>query len=142
MKTKQQRRYKCSCPKIKSIEEKRLKLHQHLIAVLKTYNHFFSSKDTVKSKKAPSFIQQHSECYQQASNSTTHIGITQSDRKNKNSQGTSNFTIEKKMVNRLPIPLTHTTPINHNDMPLSKIVHDKDLSYGRRPRKTLLSKEP
>jgi hypothetical protein len=29
--------------------------------------------------------------------------------------------------------LAHTTPINHNDMLLPKIVHDKELPLGRRP---------
>jgi hypothetical protein len=30
--------------------------------------------------------------------------------------------MEEKMVHRLPIPLAHTTPINHNDMSLPEIV--------------------
>jgi hypothetical protein len=42
MKTKQQRRYKCSCPMIKSIEEKRLELLQHSLAVLKKILSFIS----------------------------------------------------------------------------------------------------
>jgi hypothetical protein len=44
------------------------------------------------------------------------------------SNNTSNFTMKKNMVNELPIPFTHTTPINQNGMPLPKIVYAKDLS--------------
>jgi hypothetical protein len=39
------------------------------------------------------------------------------------------------MVYELPIPLAHTARIDHNDMPLLKVVHGKDLPYGRRPSK-------
>jgi hypothetical protein len=34
--------------------------------------------------------------------------------------------MEKKMVHGLSIPLAHVSLINHNDIPLAKIVHDKD----------------
>jgi hypothetical protein len=37
--------------------------------------------------------------------------------------------MEEKIVH---IPLTHTAPINHNDMPLRKVVHGKDLPEGCR----------
>jgi hypothetical protein len=50
--------------------------------------------------------------------------------------------MEKKMVHGLPIPLTHTTPIDHNNMLLPKVVHCKEFSYGRQPNKKSLSKEP
>jgi hypothetical protein len=43
--------------------------------------------------------------------------------------------MEKKMVHRLHIPLTHTAPIDHNDILLPKIVNGKDLSKVHRPRK-------
>jgi hypothetical protein len=42
--------------------------------------------------------------------------------------GASNVTMKQKMVHMLPIPFTQITPINHNDVLLSKIVHGKDLS--------------
>jgi hypothetical protein len=45
--------------------------------------------------------------------------------------GTSNLTMKKKMVHRLPIIFAHNTPINHNDVPLLEIVYSKDLPYGR-----------
>jgi hypothetical protein len=48
--------------------------------------------------------------------------------KNKNPNGPSNLTMKQKMDHQLPIFFTHTTPINQNDAPLSKIVHSKDLS--------------
>jgi hypothetical protein len=32
------------------------------------------------------------------------------------------------MVNRLPIPFTHVTPINYNDMLFPMVVQGKDLS--------------
>jgi len=38
------------------------------------------------------------------------------------------------MVNKLSIPLAHIIPVNHNDLPLPKIVHGKD-PLGRRPNK-------
>ena len=47
---------------------------------------------------------------------------------------TSNFTM-KKMALKLPIPSTHTTFVNHNDMLLLEIVHSKDFSYGHWPNK-------
>jgi hypothetical protein len=37
------------------------------------------------------------------------------------------------MVHKILIPITHTSPINYNDMPLPQIVHGKNLTYGRRP---------
>jgi hypothetical protein len=37
------------------------------------------------------------------------------------------------MVHGLSIPLAHVSLINHNDIPLAKIVHDKDFFQGRRP---------
>jgi hypothetical protein len=40
---------------------------------------------------------------------------------------TSNHTMKKKAVHRLPIPFAYTTPINHNDAPLPKIVRSKNL---------------
>jgi hypothetical protein len=43
--------------------------------------------------------------------------------------------MEKKMVQILPIPLTHIAPINHNDMLLPKNVHGKDLPCGCQPKK-------
>jgi hypothetical protein len=36
--------------------------------------------------------------------------------------------MEKKIVYELPIPFTHIASIDHNDMPISKIVRGKDLS--------------
>jgi hypothetical protein len=39
-------------------------------------------------------------------------------------------------------PLAHTTPTNHNNMPLHKIVHDKDLSGLPTKQKKQFSKEP
>jgi len=49
----------------------------------------------------------------------------------------------EKMVHKLPIALAHTTSINHNDMPLPKVVHGK-ISSQELPtkQKKLLSKEP
>jgi hypothetical protein len=43
--------------------------------------------------------------------------------------------MKKKMVNRLCIPFVHTTPINQNYVLLQEIVHGKDISYDRRPKK-------
>jgi hypothetical protein len=41
--------------------------------------------------------------------------------------GAGNFKMEKKVVHRLLIPFAHAAPINHDDMHLPKIVHDKNL---------------
>jgi hypothetical protein len=43
--------------------------------------------------------------------------------------------MEKKMIHRLTAPFTHITPIDHNDMPLYKVVHGKNLPEGGRPCK-------
>jgi hypothetical protein len=44
------------------------------------------------------------------------------------SNDTSNFTMKQKMIHEFLF--THTTPINHNDVPLPEIVNGKDLSKG------------
>jgi len=51
MKTKHQRRYKCNCSKIKSIKEKRLKLLQRHLAVLKTSIIYFPPKTPQKTRR-------------------------------------------------------------------------------------------
>jgi hypothetical protein len=35
--------------------------------------------------------------------------------------------MKKMLIHKLSIPLTHTTPINHNEIQLPKIIHGKDL---------------
>jgi hypothetical protein len=42
--------------------------------------------------------------------------------------GLSNFAMKRKIVHRLSIPHTHSTPVNHNDTSLPEIVHGKDLT--------------
>jgi hypothetical protein len=37
------------------------------------------------------------------------------------------------MVHELSIPFAHAAPINHDDMPLPKIVYGKNLPYNNRP---------
>jgi hypothetical protein len=37
--------------------------------------------------------------------------------------------MEKKMVYELPTPFTYTSPTDHNDVSLPKIIQGKDLSY-------------
>jgi hypothetical protein len=37
--------------------------------------------------------------------------------------------MEKKMVHELSIPFAHATPIDHNDVLLSEVIHGKDPSY-------------
>jgi hypothetical protein len=47
---------------------------------------------------------------------------------------TSNLTVKKNMVHRLPFLFTHTTPatpIDHNSMPLSEIIHGKVRIFPR-----------
>jgi hypothetical protein len=43
--------------------------------------------------------------------------------------------MEKKMVYGLPNPFAHAAPINHDNMPLPKIVNGKNLSSNCRPSK-------
>jgi hypothetical protein len=42
------------------------------------------------------------------------------------------------MAYELPIPFTHKTPINYNDMLFPKIVHDKDISFKATLKETLV----
>jgi hypothetical protein len=124
-----QGRNKCCCPKIKSIEEKGLKLLQHPLVVLKIFIIHFSPKAYKRQGGTIFYITTLRvllAVYQQASKLTTWLGITQD--KPKGLKKTFHLTMEKKMVNGLHIPLIHATPVNHNDMPLPKIVHVKDIS--------------
>jgi hypothetical protein len=41
--------------------------------------------------------------------------------------------MEKKLIHGLPIPFAQTTLIDHDDMPIFKIVYGKNLSWSRRP---------
>jgi hypothetical protein len=41
--------------------------------------------------------------------------------------------MKTKMVHELSIPFAHAAPINHDDMPLPKIVYGKNLPYNNRP---------
>jgi hypothetical protein len=43
--------------------------------------------------------------------------------------------MQKEMIYRLPMPFTHTTPIDHDDMSFSQVVHSKNLPKSRRPNK-------
>jgi hypothetical protein len=45
-----------------------------------------------------------------------------------NPNGTSHITMNKKVVHGLLIPLTHATSIHHKDVPLPKVIQDKDLT--------------
>lgn len=63
--------------------------------------------------------------HQQAYKSTMRLGIIQN---NPNRLKKTFQMMEEKMVHIFPILFAHTTPINHNDMPLSEIVHGKDIS--------------
>jgi hypothetical protein len=71
--------------------------------------------------------------HQQAYKSTNRLSITQ-DSLNRlkkifhNPHSTSNLTMKEKMIYGLPFHFTHTTPIDHDDVPLLEIVHGKNLS--------------
>ena len=128
--TKHQRINKSSCPKIKSIAEKRF---QRPFVILKTCIIHFPPKTSQKAKK---HHLPHSSTPSTTINPPTNEQVNYMARHNPRQskatkkdtpQGTINLTMEKEMVQGLSIPLTHTTPINHNDMLFPKIFHDKDL---------------
>jgi len=76
--------------------------------------------------------------HQQANKSITRLDITQDNTKRLKKiipQDANNLIVEKKMVHRLLISLAHTAPIDHNYVPLPKVVHGKDLPYNHRPSK-------
>jgi hypothetical protein len=52
-----------------------------------------------------------------------------------NPNGISHVTMKKNVVYGLPIPLTPAASVHHNDVPLLKVIHDKDLIKSRRPSK-------
>jgi hypothetical protein len=71
--------------------------------------------------------------HQQANKSITRLDITQDNTKRLKKiipQDANNLIVEKKMVHRLLISLAHTAPIDHNYVPLPKVVHGKDLPYN------------
>jgi hypothetical protein len=64
--TKFQRGNKSSSPKLKSTEEKRLKLLHRPLAILKILVIHFPPKAPQEAREAPCSTQQNSECYQQS----------------------------------------------------------------------------
>jgi hypothetical protein len=57
MKSNQIRKGKCNCPKAKSFEEEKLKLHHRPLIVLKAFIIFFPFKDTTKGMETLSSTQ-------------------------------------------------------------------------------------
>jgi hypothetical protein len=45
-----------------------------------------------------------------------------------NPNGIRPITMKKKMVHRLPFPLSHATFVHHNDVPLLEVIHGKDFT--------------
>jgi hypothetical protein len=130
-----------SCPKIQSVERYRFQLLQGPLKLLKTpiipfpqhtpqkaqRHHFTNNGNPIVVGSPPTS--------QPINYSSRHNSRQPESFEEDIPNGTSNLTIKKKMVHRIPILFAHNTPINHNSVPLPKIVYGKDLPWGCRSHK-------
>ena len=91
---------------------------------------FFPTINTIQYIEEPFFKQQNSETglpSKQPCHLTRHDTWQAKPTENSIPKRTSNLTVKKKMIDRLPISFAQAASINHNKIPFSKVINSEDL---------------